>query len=143
MKERHNPSACPCGGIVKGASFAACCQPYLEGREVAPTAEHLMRSRYTAYTMGATAYLLATWHPDTRPPELAIDPPGTPHAPRWLDLAVHSHTQLSEDRAQVMFTARYRVGGRAQRLKEHSRFVRQDGQWFYAAGDVDFNATPQ
>lgn len=141
MKERHNPSACPCGGIVKGASYAACCQPYVEGREQAPSAEHLMRSRYTAYTMGETAYVLRTWHPDTRPTDLMLDPPDTPHATRWLGLTVHSHTQLSDTQAQVMFTARYREGGRAHRLKEHSRFVLEDGRWFYVAGDVDFDAT--
>ena len=100
-----------------------------------------MRSRYTAYAMGQTAYVLSTWHPDTRPTDLVLDPPGTPHAARWLGLTVHSHTQLSETQAQVMFTARYREGGRAHRLKEHSRFVLEHGCWFYVAGDVDFDAS--
>ncbi|WP_073105385.1 YchJ family protein [Pollutimonas bauzanensis] len=141
MKKARNASACPCGGMVQGASYAACCQPYIEGRERAPTAEHLMRSRYTAYTLGDAAYVLSTWHASTRPPELALDAAGAPHAMRWLELAVHSHTQLTETQAQVMFTARYREGGRARRLKEHSRFVLENGQWFYVDGDVDFDAS--
>ncbi|HUG57266.1 MAG TPA: YchJ family metal-binding protein, partial [Candidimonas sp.] len=56
---------------------------------------------------------------------------------RWLGLTVHSSVQLSDDRAQVMFTARYREGGRAHRLREHSRFALEDGCWFYVDGEVD------
>lgn len=128
--------------MTQGMSYASCCQPYIERREQAPTAEHLMRSRYTAYAMGVTTYVVDTWHSSTRPTDLALDPPDTPHATRWLALAVHSHTQLSETEAQVMFTARYREGGRAHRLKEHSRFLREDGRWFYVAGEVDFGTPP-
>lgn len=142
MKAKRDSSVCPCGGITQGASYAACCQPYIEGRAQAPSAEHLMRSRYTAYAMGNAAYVLATWHTSTRPAELVLDPPGTPHTMRWLALIVHSHTRLTDTRAQVMFTAKYREGGRAQRIKEHSRFVLEDGQWFYVDGDVDFQTAP-
>lgn len=137
MKHKRTLVACYCGGMVPGAAYPACCQPYIEGLAVAPSAEHLMRSRYTAYALGNVDYLLATWHASTRPAELLLEAPGTPHAVKWLGLTVHSAVQLTDTQAQVMFTARYREGGRAQRLKEHSRFVREDGQWFYVAGDVD------
>lgn len=143
MKQKLGPSACPCGGVIKGAAYAICCQPYIEGREQAPTAEHLMRSRYTAYALGISNYVLDTWHSSTRPASLALDPPGTPNATRWLELTVHRHTPLTNTEAQVLFTARYREGGRAHRLQEHSRFVREDGRWFYVAGDVDFDAPPR
>lgn len=140
-KGKQGGVACPCGGSAPGASYAACCQPYIDGIAVAPTAEHLMRSRYTAYAMGNTAYVLSTWHASTRPPELVLEAADTPHAVRWLGLAVHSHTQLTDVQAQVLFTARYREGGRAHRLREHSRFIRESGRWFYVDGDVDFEGS--
>ncbi len=136
--KHHN--ACPCGGMPRATQLADCCQPYVDGLINAPTAEHLMRSRYTAYALGRADYVLATWAPQTRPASLAIDPPDTPHAVRWLDLVVHSHTQLTPTQAQVMFTARYREGGRGYRLKEHSRFLLIDDKWYYLDGDVDFTA---
>ncbi len=126
--------------MVKGASYAMCCQPYIEGRDPAPTAEHLMRSRYTAYAMGNAAYVLSTWHSSSRPAELTLQAPGAPHATQWLGLAVHGHEQMTETLARVQFTARYRESGRARRLQEHSRFVLENSKWFYLDGDADFDA---
>jgi len=94
----------------------------------APDAESLMRSRYSAYVLGLHAYLLQTWHPDTRPMQMAHDEPGT----RWLGLQVLRHEVLDEHTARVAFVARFRIGGaRAQRLTENSRFERVDGRWLY------------
>ncbi len=60
---------CPCGS---GHGYERCCCPFLDGRDPAPTAETLMRSRYTAYVRRNVPYLLATWHPSTRPKSLAL-----------------------------------------------------------------------
>lgn len=95
-----------------------------------------MRSRYTAYVRGDAAYLLRTWHARTRPAELTLDAPGTPHGLRWLGLTVHVCQDDGPDRAVVRFTARYRETGRAARLQETSRFVREEGLWFYVDGDI-------
>ena len=91
-----------------------------------------MRSRYSAFALGDTAYLLATWHPDTRPSALEADPPGL----KWLGLEVRRHQVLDADHATVAFVARSKLGGRAQRLEENSRFVRENGRWFYVDGDL-------
>lgn len=92
-----------------------------------------MRSRYTAFTLRDTAYLLASWHASTRPQELTLDeqPP-----PKWIGLDVRAHRPLADDRAEVEFLARCRFGGRAQRLHETSRFVKEDGRWYYLDGDL-------
>lgn len=92
-----------------------------------------MRSRYSAYALGREDYLLATWHASTRPAalDLAAAPP-----PKWLGLEVKAHT-ATDDAATVEFVARCKIGGRAQRLHETSRFVREDGRWYYVDGDVD------
>ncbi len=92
-----------------------------------------MRSRYTAFALSDTAYLLASWHPSTRPASLDLDE--TP-APKWIGLQVRAHRPLDEVHAEVEFIARCRVGGRAQRLHETSRFVCEDGRWYYMDGDL-------
>ena len=121
---------CPCGSNKK---FTDCCGRYMGGADHAPTAETLKRSRYTAYTMLREDYLLATWHPSTRPAALGLT---GDVATRWLGLEVKRHEQQQQDHAAVEFVARYKVNGRAHRLHEISRFVRENGQWFYIAGDV-------
>ncbi len=90
-----------------------------------------MRSRYCAYVSGNRDYLLATWHADTRPQVLSLeDAPG--QRTQWLGLDVKRHRVTGTDTAEVEFVARYRIGGcSAVRLQEHSRFVRQDGRWYY------------
>lgn len=90
-----------------------------------------MRSRYAAYVLDRVDYLLATWHPSTRPAGLEANSPGT----KWLGLEVRRHTVIDADHASVEFVARSKFGGRAQRLHERSRFVREDGRWFYVDGD--------
>lgn len=122
---------CPCG---TGQPYAQCCGRFHAGalHLQAPDAERLMRSRYSAYTMGLRDYLLATWHASTRPAALEPDPPGL----KWLGLDLRRHAQQDADHATVSFVARSKLGGRAHRLQETSRFVRELGRWYYVDGDV-------
>lgn len=121
---------CPCGSTKP---FTTCCALYVEGNTSAPTAEALMRSRYTAYTLLREDYLLATWHTSTRPSSLDL---AADAATKWIGLEVKRHEQQDVNHAIVEFVARYKVNGRAHRLHEVSRFVREDGRWFYVDGDV-------
>lgn len=118
---------CPCGA----GRYAACCGRFHEG-VAAGTAEQLMRSRYSAYVLGLGDYLLATWHVSTRPAEPLHFEPGL----KWLGLEVRRHVQQGDDRAEVSFVARSKLGGRAHRLVETSRFVREAGRWYYLDGDL-------
>lgn len=110
--------------------YAVCCGRYLDHDTPAPDAENLMRSRYSAFVLGRGDYLLATWHASTRPPQLELDA-GT----KWLGLEVRAHRVLDADHAEVEFVARYREAGRAVRLHERSRFVREQGRWYYVDGE--------
>ncbi|MEC5214206.1 SEC-C motif-containing protein [Polaromonas sp. CG_9.5] len=112
--------------------FLDCCGRYVSERSAtpAPDAESLMRSRYSAFVLGDLPYLLATWHASTRPADLTLEA-----AAKWLGLDVRSHCVLDADHAEVEFVARCREGGRAVRLHERSRFVRELGCWFYVDGD--------
>lgn len=92
-----------------------------------------MRSRYCAYVLGLEGYLLDTWHASTRPDDLDL---ATEPQPKWLGLKLKDHREQG-DEARVEFVARYRVGGgSARRLHEVSRFVREDGRWYYLDGEV-------
>jgi SEC-C motif-containing protein len=124
--------ACPCGS---GLPYRDCCGRWHAGplRLGAPDAEALMRSRYCAFVLGLHDYLLETWHPDTRPAALQPDPPGL----RWLGLEVRGHARQDEVHATVEFVARSKLGGRAHRLHETSRFVREHGRWYYVDGRFD------
>ena len=125
------PNTCPCG---TGRAYAHCCGRWHGGplHLQAPDAQALMRSRYSAYVMGLHDYLLATWHPGTRPTALEPDPPGL----RWLGLDVRGHWRDDATHERVEFVARHKLGGRAHRLHEHSRFVREEGRWYYVDGDI-------
>ncbi|MBB5609680.1 MULTISPECIES: YchJ family protein [unclassified Janthinobacterium] len=143
MSTSPKTAACPCGG----AAYAVCCGPYITGAALPPTAETLMRSRYTAFTLRDEAYLRATWHASTRPSEPLFAEEEKVH---WLGLEVKSALRLRQRKAKsadqteeinrdtVEFVARYKVSGRAHRLHEVSRFVREQGEgglrWFYLDG---------
>src|SRR3990167_9544048 len=114
-------AACPCGS---GRVLEACCGRFHAGAP-APDALALMRSRYSAYVLGREGYLLATWHPDTRPAALDLD---VPPRPQWLGLAVKAHVPLDASHATVEFVARYKHNGRAFKLHETSRFEHADGR---------------
>jgi len=103
---------CPCGS---GLPYDGCCGPLHAGAP-APSPEALMRSRYSAFARGLADYLLATWHPSTRPDTLELDDTV------WRRLQI---VDVSGD--VVEFRASYRGG----LLHERSRFVREGGRWFY------------
>lgn len=120
---------CPCGS---GRVYDACCGPLHEGAE-APTAEALMRSRFSAFALGLAEYLLASWHPSTRPASLELDD-GTV----WRRLQIVDTVAGGPDDAEgvVEFRASYRDADGAGVLHERSRFTRVDGRWAYVDGDV-------
>jgi SEC-C motif domain protein len=126
-----NEQPCPCGS---GGPYRACCGPYLDGKALPETAEALMRSRYTAYTRGDAAYLAATWHPSTRRKDLELGEPV-----KWMGLEILRCEAggPGDTRGQVEFVARYKLGGKAHRLREASRFRRCDGRWYYLDGALD------
>ncbi len=119
---------CPCG---LGASYLTCCAPRHQGTKPAETAEALMRARYSAYAKGDRAYLIKTWHPSTRPLHLPASP-----FERWVGLVVEDAAETGPDEATVRFVATAEHGGKPQVIKELSRFVRENGIWFYIDGTL-------
>lgn len=140
--------ACPCGGAGRNAAtpprYEACCGRFIGTGDTGDagaqpsTALELMCSRYSAYVLRDTAYLRATWAAATCPADLGADLAADEAAvPRWLGLQIKRHVQRDARHAEVEFVARYKVGGRAHRLHENSRFERgDDGRWRYVDGDL-------
>lgn len=118
---------CPCRKKSDTTTYASCCEPLHTG-DIAPTAEALMRSRYTAFALNKEAHLLATWHASTRPEQVAMTP-----GEAWTQLKIIT-SSTSHETATVEFAARYRSGGTTGVLHEMSRFVREGERWYYVDG---------
>jgi SEC-C motif-containing protein len=132
MPSEKNP--CPCG---LPRDYTQCCGALHQhfasrGELTAADAQALMRSRYSAYVRDLRDYLLASWHPSTRPAALEGNEAGL----RWLGLEVRRHARQDEDHETVEFIARSKLGGRAHRLHETSRFLREQGAWYYLDGEM-------
>jgi SEC-C motif domain protein len=128
--------ACPCGRMdakKRTVAYTECCGRFIDHWDTvpAPDAAHLMRSRYTAFVREHAAYLLATWHASTRPAALDFEAQA-----KWLGLEVCDHRMIGDNAAEVTFVARYRLPSGAVRMHERSRFVHEDGRWFYVDGDT-------
>lgn len=125
------PPPCPCGS---GHPLPDCCLPYLRREALPPTAEALMRSRYTAFTRRDDEHLWRTWHPRTRPDEVPIDP-----GVRWDGLTILDAADGGPDdqTGEVRFEARFTTLEGAGVFREHSRFERRAGRWFYLDGDQE------
>jgi len=124
---------CPCGS---GKTYAACCELLHNGAPAA-SAEALMRSRYSAFALNLPEYLQRSWHSSVRTTErdsAALD--DNLNKMRWLRLQIKRHEANGDDRAIVEFIAHYKIAGRAYALHEISRFVREDGHWFYVDGQM-------
>ena len=126
MVPMSRPTPCPCG---LPTPYDACCGRYHSGTATAPTAEALMRSRYSAFVRLDAPYLLRSWHPRTRPAEpLELDP-----GMRWTGLEIldTSGGSAFHSAGTVTFLASYRGGA----IHERSRFERVDGAWVYVDGE--------
>jgi SEC-C motif-containing protein len=118
-------------------SFSACCQPILENHRRAETAEALMRSRYTAFVQRHEPHILASWHQRTRPKALNFDD----HPVVWLGLEIHESLAgtAADSEGTVEFTTFYLENSQLCSLREKSRFLKEDGLWFYLRGECSIN----
>lgn len=121
---------CPCGS---GSSYADCCGPLHAGERGADTALALMRSRFSAFALGDATYLLASWHPSTRPKRLQVDTDVVWRRLQIVDTEAGAHADTT---GVVEFRAQYVRHGERSILHERSRFTRVKGSWVYVEGDV-------
>jgi len=126
----HESGSCPCGS---GDDYRKCCGLYIETGELPGRPEQLMRSRYTAFVMGNSDYLQQSWHESTRPEQLRLE-----QGVVWFGLQiVESQTGSADDnQGWVEFIAKFKGKGRLQVLHERSRFMYEDGRWWYVDGQL-------
>lgn len=127
------PDSCPCGS---GEAYARCCGPFLRGEKSAPTAEALMRSRYTAYARSDGAYLEKTLLPRKRSTFDAKETLDWNADVSWTGLRVLATSQggVGDEEGVVEFTASYVKAGEPHEVHERSRFRKKGGSWFYVDG---------
>lgn len=131
---KNNKDTCPCGS---GETYTKCCKPYHDGNPV-PSAEALMRARYSAYCFGNENYLSHTWHPGSRPKRIRL---GDDNAVQWLRLdIVRSEQGGANDKLGIVeFKAFYDIEGKTGHLHEISNFVKEDNQWYYFDGEIEYH----
>lgn len=138
-----NDSFCGCGS---GQLAVNCCWPVILGQKIAKTAQQLMRSRYTAYRFLRVDYLLESWHSETRPQEIQMA-----EGLEWTGLEILQRSSVEQANhqsqrphyARVEFIASYIDKGVAGKMHEISRFVCEQGHWFYVDGQQVNHSKPQ
>ena len=128
-KQTKDTHLCPC---ESGKPYEHCCQSYIEQTSEAPTAEALMRSRYSAFVLLNEDYLRYSWHPDHCPKNIHLN-----ENTQWLGLKVINTVAggVNDDTGEVEFVARSKINGKASRLHETSRFSRVNNRWVYIDGE--------
>jgi len=129
-KHKEDLRLCPCDS---GKPFRDCCKPFVEQVSDAPTAESLMRSRYTAFVLLNEDYLRYSWHPDKCPKTIHLN-----DQTRWLGLKIINTVAggVDDETGEVEFVARSKVNGKASRLHENSHFSRFEKRWVYLDGKL-------
>jgi SEC-C motif domain protein len=124
---------CPCRS---GNDFTTCCGLYLTQGHTAPTAEALMRSRYTAFTTANVDYLLRTYHPKTRPLNQRQQILTWAKSVVWdgLTIVEVENGNENDDSGTVEFIARYTENGKPDQIHEVSQFKKEKNQWKYVSG---------
>jgi len=126
---------CPCGS---GNDYGTCCGRFIEGGTPAPTAEALMRSRYTAYTLARIGYITATHDPRTRDHHDEERARQWAEESKWLGLEIVS-TEAGgpdDDEGKVEFIAHYNNDDGEQQHRERSAFTKRGGVWYFTVGKV-------
>ena len=133
LQEKTMSTLCPCGS---GKAFKSCCEPIIEGIQPAPTAEALMRSRYTAFTMARVDYLMKSHHPKSRPVKEKEAMRKWAQSVKWLGLVIleTSAGKQTDSQGFVTFRAMYMENHQLQQIYERSLFERVNGLWVYVSG---------
>ena len=134
----ENLQICPCGS---GATFAACCEPIINGTRETQTAEELMRARYSAFATGAIDFIVSSTHSHTRKEIDRNFIQEWSQNSTWHGLEILETKEVNEDKALVSFDAHYTQNEQEQHHREKSLFEREDGEWKFVTGDELKNPT--
>ncbi|TLX70239.1 Sec-C motif domain protein [Labilibacter sediminis] len=124
---------CPCGS---GKLLKDCCQPIIQNQKDAITAEELMRSRYTAFTLADVGYLMKSHHSKTRPIKEKKNIKKWAESVQWMGLTIINKTEGSakDTKGMVEFKAVFIENGKLDHIHECSLFEKENGKWVYFKG---------
>jgi len=123
---------CPCGSALE---YSLCCQPYLSGKQIVSNPGQLMRSRYTAFVEKRADYLIQTWHPSCEAAAFRQEIESGFAGTEWLGLTLFEEAEGSHGgEGFVSFVARFSEKGKTGAIIERSRFLKENGQWYYIDG---------
>lgn len=128
-------SICPCGSKK---DYADCCEAYHNG-QAAPTAEALMRARYSAFEKGQLQFLSDSLTESSRKDYSAEETANWAGRAKWHKLVIVKTEagQEADDHGVVEFQAHFKMDGRNQIHHERSRFTKEDGRWHYVDGEMN------
>lgn len=123
---------CSCGS---GVAYEACCEPVIEGKQPAATAEALMRARYTVYAKDRIAFLGESLTDEQRSDFSEDDSRRWAESSEWLGLEIIRTEEggANDDAGEVEFIARFRErkSGEEQAHHEKALFKKDAGAWLY------------
>jgi SEC-C motif-containing protein len=122
---------CPCDSQK---DYSSCCEPYITGKKNPETPEALMRSRYTAYTMADINYIKATTRHEALIGFQELDAKHWAKRVCWIKLKVHNSSIENANTGYVEFEAQFVDGSRLKSIHEKSKFIREEGLWYYVKG---------
>ncbi|MTH46300.1 YchJ family protein [Intestinirhabdus alba] len=126
------PHLCPCGSAVE---YSLCCGPVVSGEQAAADPSRLMRSRYSAFVMKNADHLIRSWHPACGAARFRDDIIAGFADTEWLGLSIFGQsTDEDGTTGYVSFVARFREKGRTGAIVERSRFLKEEGRWYYIDG---------
>lgn len=125
---------CYCG---RDNEFFQCCEPIINGKQKALTAEDLMRSRYCGYVAANVNYLLKSHHASTRPVKDKKGILKFAKSAKWISLSIiNTKKGLADDTdGWVEFKAVYMENGHMNSIHENSYFKKENDEWFYVSGE--------
>jgi len=134
----ENNETCPCGS---GASFAACCEPIINGTREAETAEELLRARYSSFVTHTIDFIVDSTHTRARKDiDLSFIREWS-ETSTWRGLEIIDTKHVNDNKTFISFEAKFTQGGEDHRHRERSLFEREDGQWRFVTGDELKNPT--
>ncbi len=134
-------SSCPCGSAQ---TLETCCGPFISG-ELAPTAETLLRARYTAFVQGNIRYLSDTLSPQFQDAFDEIEAEKTAANAKWKELEIRAVTDggVDDETGAIEFVARFRLNGQKRVHHEMAKFRREAGRWMCAGGEMNPKGPPR
>lgn len=134
-----NLQQCPCGGKPE---YIQCCGQFISGEAIPQTPEQLMRSRYTAYTIANVDYIQSTMLDDALKSFDRKESLNWAKNSKWIGLKILSAPEITstDQEGNVEFVASYIQNHQVQHLREHSKFKKQDGRWYFVGDYVNSNS---